>query len=135
MSVLAKDNRQLLYIYSCESNFGKEMLAYAQSIDKRIQAVNICNENISQTIWLEIADMIGVRLSELFSPEHPDSPSIGNVDNYIVSDWLKIIKHNPGLLQRPIAINCNKAISIKEKSDMMIFSEELNNKEEERVRW
>ncbi|MDY0780127.1 hypothetical protein [Tenacibaculum sp. IB213877] len=130
MSVLAKDNRQLLYIYSCESSFGKEMLAYAQSIDKRIQTIDICNENISQTVWLEIADMIGVSLGELFSPEHPNSPNVGKAEDFLVSDWLKIIKHNPGLLQRPIAINCNKAISIKEKSDMMIFSEELNNEEE-----
>lgn len=62
MSFLAKDNRQLLYIYSCESNFGREMLVYAKSIDKKIQTIDICNENISQTIWLEIADMIGVSL-------------------------------------------------------------------------
>ena len=127
MSFLAKDNRQLLYIYSCESNFGREMLVYAKSIDKKIQTIDICNENISQTIWLEIADMIGVSLGELFSPKHPNAKDVGNATDFLVSDWLKIIKHTPSLLQNPIAINCNRAIHIKEKSDMMIFSEKLNN--------
>ncbi|WGH75380.1 hypothetical protein P8625_15105 [Tenacibaculum tangerinum] len=127
MGVLAKDNRQLLYIYSSKSVFGKEMLAYANSIDKRIQAIDICEESISQTVWLEIAEMVGVTLGELFSPEHPDAKNVGDVSDFIVEDWLKIIEHTPSLLQHPIAINCNKAVSIKQKSDMMIFSEELNN--------
>lgn len=119
MSVLAKHKRQLLFIYSCESSFSKEMLAYAFTVDKKLQTINICQEKISDTIWLEIADMLNVTIGELFSPKHPNAENVGDVQSFTETDWLKLINSNPSLLQVPIAISGDKAFRIKEKSDMM----------------
>ncbi|GFD76101.1 MULTISPECIES: arsenate reductase family protein [Tenacibaculum] len=119
MTVLAKHKRQLLFIYSCESSFSKEMLAYASAVDKKLQIINICKEKISDTIWLEIAAMLNVTLGELFSPKHSNAENVGDVTSFDETDWLKLINSKPSLLQVPIVVNADKALRIKEKTDMM----------------
>ncbi|WP_100614991.1 arsenate reductase family protein [Confluentibacter citreus] len=121
MGVLATDDKELIYIYSNQSNLGKKVLAYAQSSDKVLRAINIDKEKISDTIWLEIADMVNKPLAELFSPELTDSHGIDNALDYNTDDLLKIVNKNPSLLQYPIAINGKKAISIKDRYDFFKF--------------
>ena len=121
MGVLATDKRELIYIYSDQSDLGKELLAYAHSTDKALRAINIEKEKISDTVWLEIADMVGKPLFELFSPEHAEREGIDTISGYDTNDMLKIINKNPSLLQHPIAINGTKAVSIKERNDFFKF--------------
>ncbi|MGE5944496.1 MAG: arsenate reductase family protein [Flavobacteriales bacterium] len=121
MGVLAINNRELVYIYSDQSDLGKKILAYAQSNDKPIRAINIEKEKISDTVWLEIADLVDKPLSELFSPELASKLGIKNLSDYETDDLLKIVNKNPSLLQHPIAINGRKAISIKDRFDFFPF--------------
>jgi len=118
MGVLATDNRELIYIYSDQSNLGKDVLPYAHSSDKALRVINIEKEKISDTVWLEIADLVDKPLFELFSPELAEKHGIKNISDYGTNDLLKIVNKNPSLLQHPIAINGKKAISIKERNDI-----------------
>ncbi|WP_111310016.1 hypothetical protein [Confluentibacter sediminis] len=121
MGILAIDDKELIYIYSDQSDLGKKVLAYAQSSDKALRVINIEKESISDSIWLEIAEMVDKPLSELFSLELLDDDKKDNIPNYDTDDLLKIFKKNPSLLQHPIAINGKKAISINDRFDFFTF--------------
>lgn len=121
MGVLAIDDKELIYIYSDQSYLGKKVLAYVQSNDKALRTINIEKENISDTIWLEIADMVNKPLAELFSPELTENHGIDNVLDYNTEDLLKIVNKNPSLLQHPIAINGKKAVIINDRFDFFTF--------------
>lgn len=121
MGVLAISNKELLYIYSDQSDLGKKILAYAQSSDKKLRVINMEKEKISDTSWLEIADLVDKPLNELFSPELAERHGIDNISDYETNDLLKIVNKNPSLLQHPIAIDGKKAVSIKDRFDFFEF--------------
>lgn len=121
MGVLAISDKELIYIYSEESDIGKKMLAYAQSSDNPVRAINIEKEKISDTIWLEIADILDKPLYELFSAHYAKKIGIDNLSNYNNEDLIKIINKNPFLLQHPIAINGQKANLIHDRFDFFRF--------------
>lgn len=121
MGVLATDDRELIYIYSDRSDLGKKILAYAQSSEKSLRAINIEKEKISDTVWLEIADRLNKPLSDLFSPDLAKKIGIDNLSDYDRNDLIKIINKNTILLQHPIAINGNKAKLIHDRFDFFEF--------------
>ena len=121
MGVLATNDKEIIYIYSEKSDLGKKILAYAQSSDKKLRIINIEKEKISDTVWLEIADLVGKPLFELFSPELAEKQDIKNFSDYDTDDLLKIVNKNPSLLQHPIAIHGEKGISIKDRFDFFPF--------------
>lgn len=121
MGVLAISDKELIYIYSDQSDIGKKMLAYAQSSEKPVRAINIEKEKISDTIWLEIADILDKPLSELFSPDYAKKIGIDNLSDYNNEDLIKIINKNPFLLQHPIAINGKKANLIHDRFDFFRY--------------
>lgn len=122
MGVLATNNRQLIYIYSEDSRLGKEVLSYVQGIDKALRIININKESISDTIWIEIADLLDMQLGDLFTSNQKSSHASAkpNVE-YSTADWLKRIQYNPSLLQKPIAINATKAKQIEQSLDVYSF--------------
>lgn len=121
MGVLATSDKELIYIYSDESDLGKKVLAYAQSSEKPLRSINIGKEKISDTVWLEIADLLDKPLSDLFAPDLAKKIGIDNLSDYDPDDLIKIINKNPILLQHPIAINGNKAKLIHDRFDFFEF--------------
>lgn len=117
MGQLAKNNRQLIYIFSEKSRLGKQILAYVKTINRPVRIINLDNESIADTIWIEIASMLNTSLGDLFSKKK----TIKESANLSASDWLKIINHSPSVLQRPIAINGTMAKQIKEKHQIFSF--------------
>ena len=121
MGVLATDKRQLSYIYSSESDLGKKMLGYVDSIDKGIKSTDISRDNFGDTIWTEIIEMIGMSFKELLSTDHPSVPDAVKDGDYDINGWLQILDKNPILLQDPIAINGNRAKVIRSRADILTF--------------
>ncbi len=121
MGILATDDKTLIYVYSDQSDLGKKVLAYTQSSDKALRIINIEKESISDSVWLEIAEMVDRPLAELFSLDLLDDDKTQNISTYNTEDLLKIIRKNPSLLQHPIAINGKKAIIINDRFDFFEF--------------
>lgn len=121
MGVLAKDKRQMNYIYSSASDLGTKVLGYVESLELDIMATDISRENLGDTILVEVADMLDVEFSELLSPEHPDVTDKFRDVRFSTDDWLKVIDKNPELLQNPIAINGEKAKIIRSRGDILEF--------------
>lgn len=122
MGILATSDKELIYIYSDQSSLGKKILAYVQSSDKALRIINIEKEKISDTVWLEIAETMNRSLAALFSPELiSDAENKDTFDKYSTDDLLKLVQKNPSLLQKPIVINGQKAVSINDKFDFFEF--------------
>lgn len=123
MGILATDNRQLIYIYSEASQLGKKVLAYINAIDRPKRIININEESISKTIWLEIAAMLGCDLYELFDTSNATSVVVKDASALSIGDWLKIVDHNPELLQQPILIKGTDAKVITQVVDAYSYFE------------
>ncbi|WP_299130640.1 hypothetical protein [uncultured Winogradskyella sp.] len=121
MGILAKHNRQLIYIYSEDSILGNNMLPYVKSMDKAVRLININKENLSDTIWIELAAILNIQIKQLFNKDLIPTKEKNKIGDYSNSDWLKIISNSPHILQKPIAINGSKAKIIEQKSDIFPF--------------
>lgn len=121
MGVLAKSNKQLIYIYSEDSVFGKKLLPYVESMQKPTRVININKEKISDTVWMEIVGMLKRPFREMLSKEYLNTMNSLENKDFNENDWLKIINHYPKLLQKPIAINGYKARVINNRSGIFEF--------------
>ena len=117
MSILARDKKQLTYIYSSSSYLGKQVLAYIQAIDKKVKAVDITKEKLGDTIWVELAENLDLAFNQIFTIEN----NFRDTANYNTDDWLKIINKNPELLQKPIAVNGKEVSQIQHRSEILKF--------------
>tara|TARA_R110002049_G_scaffold242357_1_gene416172 strand:- start:17308 stop:17775 length:468 start_codon:yes stop_codon:yes gene_type:complete len=123
MGILATDNKQLIFIYSESSQIGKKVLAHINTIDRPKRIININNETISKTIWLEISAMLDKDLGDLFDTTSIKSKISTESDELSVGDWLKMIKHNPELLQQPIIIDGTDAKVLTQTEDIYNYFE------------
>tara|TARA_R110002049_G_scaffold302713_2_gene496088 strand:+ start:24128 stop:24589 length:462 start_codon:yes stop_codon:yes gene_type:complete len=121
MGILATDNKQLIFIYSESSEIGNKALAYVNAIDKPKRIININEEAISKTIWLEISAMLGKDLSDLFDANEVKTKI--SKEDLSVGDWLKMINHNPELLQQPIVIDGTDATILAQSEDVYHYFE------------
>ena len=121
MTILARDKRQLTFIYSSHSHLGKQVLGYVQGTRKKIETIDIVNEKIADSIWIELADNLGMTLGEIFGKDRGDRLKEEDTEDFDTDDWLKIINKNPELLQRPIVINGDKAMLISHRSEVLQF--------------
>ncbi|TPV34898.1 hypothetical protein FJ651_05030 [Paucihalobacter ruber] len=118
MSILARNKRQLTYIYSSLSHLGKQVLGYVQGTKKKIEVIDIAKEKISDTIWVELAEELNLPFKKIFETQQIHNK---NEDSFSADDWLKMIEKNPALLQKPIAINGDKIILISNRSEILKF--------------
>ena len=118
MGVFATDKNLITYIYNSESVLGKKVLGYVNSIKEDCQVINIAEDSLPDTSWTEIATMAQKNLGELFSPEHPSNDSIDDDADFDTDGWLKIIKKNPTLLQKPLLIKGDVANQIHSRADI-----------------
>jgi len=118
MSILARDKRQLTYIYSSSSQLGKKVLGYVHATKKHVEVIDIAKEKISQTVWVEIAEELDSSFEDIFDTH---SISMAKKEDYDANDWLKLIENNPELLQKPIAINNKSSKLITSRSEILEF--------------
>ena len=123
MGILATDEKQLIFIYSEDSRLGKEVLSYVNAINKPKRIININNEAITKTIWLEITAMLNTELSDLFNFNFASKAVIEGHEEFSSKDWLKVIEHNPSLLQHPIIIQGKDVSVLKQSLDVYEFFE------------
>jgi len=121
MSILARDKRQLTYIYSSQSHLGKQVLGYIQGMDKKISVIDISKDKLGDTIWIELADNLGLSLGEILTIQDNQKDNFGNTEDFDTDDWLKIVNKNPELLQKPIAVNMDSVMLISSRSEILQF--------------
>ncbi len=119
MGILARDNKQMIYIYSEDSSLGKRILPYVECMSKRVRVINLNKESISDTIWVEISSLLNTNFEDLFNIEKGKVAL--DTSRFCAGDWLKLINVNPSILFTPIIINGNKAKMVTKRSDIFQF--------------
>lgn len=119
MGILARDNKQLIFIYSEDSSLGQRILPYVKCMDKRARVINLNKESISDSIWAEIISLLNIGFEDLFNI-HKGKIAL-DTSNFCAGDWLKLINVNPSILFTPIIINGNKIKTVTKRADVFQF--------------
>ena len=118
MGILATDNKQSIYIYSESSELGEAGFNCIQHLKHDVRCVNINKEALSDTIWLEIADMLHCQLQDLFVLKTRSAFKFVDINTYNAGDWLDLIRQRPDMLQQPIAIRRTVARQVKDLQEI-----------------
>lgn len=118
--ILARDERQVILIYNSNTQIGKEALGYVSAAEDAIQTIDITETNLGDTVWVDIASGLGLPLAELLSPEHPDAPDVDKA-SFDTDDWLKVLKNNPDVFQKPIVIKGDRFKQVTTASEVLRF--------------
>lgn len=119
MGVIAMDTKQITYYYSSENSIGKQINAYMESAEKAVLGIDISKTNVTGTQWVELADKLKKKVSDLVDTDHADFKNIyGNgAKNMNQHDWLKILEKEPKLLRFPIVLDGKEIYELKSAAD------------------
>jgi arsenate reductase len=121
MSILARDSKQLTYIYTSSSELGKQALGYLKSSKLKLHVIDLSKETIGDSVWAELADNLNSSFGDMFSLKHLDVKNKHKDGDFDENDWLKIVGKNPSVLQKPILVNGNKVKQISRETEALEF--------------
>ena len=120
MGVLSENERQLNFYYYPEHKISKKALAYAESSDAKLNAIDIKKTKVTGTQWVELAEMLGVKVTDFLEKDHPAfKEKFDKATEVGTEDAVKILQNNPELLVFPIATRGKKAIYVKMMTDIL----------------
>ena len=122
MGIIARDKNQLTLIYSSNTRVGRHTLSYLTGIDKRYLSIDIAKTKVGDTMWVEIAEALGVKVGDLVDKRELDIAS-ESTEDFDTNDWLKIIQFNDCVISRPIAINGSRTLQINNPTEILEFFE------------
>lgn len=101
---------ELFFYFNPSHPVDKQTRAFAQTVTKHINEINIEKEKITTTIWLSILDKLKLRPKDLLNRAHPDYQTHIAGKTWDDEGWLNILVRYPYLVKAPIAIKNNKAV-------------------------
>lgn len=122
MGIIARDNKQLTLIFSSNTRVGKHTLSYLTGINEKYLAIDIAKSKVGDTIWVEIADALGVKVGDLVDKRELDI-DINATEDFGTHDWLKIIQMNDFVISRPIVIKGERTQQIENPTEILQFFE------------
>lgn len=122
MGIIARNDNQVTLIYSSNTRVGTHTLSYLTGIDKPYLAIDLAKTKIGDTMWVEIAEALGVKVGDLVDTRELDIDS-GATQNFGTNDWLKIIQMNDFVISKPIVILGNRTKQIDNPPEILEFFE------------
>jgi len=119
MGEIATSDRQITLFYNSKSVRAKQTLAYAKAEGLPIQEIDVLQTPVTGTQIMEIADRLGIKVSELVNQNHPTYSKKFNKADLSSDDWIKMIQNNPDIMKQPIAIRGNITILVETPSDII----------------
>ena len=120
MTVIARNDRQLIVYYDSKSDLGRKVRAHAESSDLKVLPVDLLESNLTGTEWAEIAEMLGVTVDKLIDQDHPIFKEKYGNDHVELdeTDAMKVLANNPETLVFPIGVRGNRAVQVKQSNDL-----------------
>lgn len=120
MGIIATDKNKLILYYHTDTSLGKQALAYIESSDKELLAIDIAKTKVPGSHWAELAGHLEIKIGALIDTEHPDFHQLYGdakikLDDH---DWLRVLEKSPHLLIYPVAVIGEKFIQIENPSDL-----------------
>ncbi len=122
MGIMARDENQLTLIYSSNTRVGTHTLSYLTGIDKPYLAIDLAKTKVADTVWVELAEALGVKVGDLVDTRELDIDS-ASTEDFGTHDWIKIIQMNDFVISRPIAIQGNRTKQIDNPTEILEFFE------------
>ncbi|MDE3742568.1 arsenate reductase family protein [Maribacter polysaccharolyticus] len=119
MGEIATSERQITLFCNSNSSRAKQTLAFAKAEGLPILVVDMLKTKITGTQISELADRLGVEISELVNQEHPAYIKKFAQHDFSSEDWIKMIQHNPTIMKQPIALRGNITILVETPSDII----------------
>ncbi|MBQ0733386.1 arsenate reductase family protein [Aquimarina celericrescens] len=122
MGIISTDKNKITLIYNSETSLGKQTYGYVSASKKDILAVDTSKTNIPGTQWIEIANNLGIQISELVNKEHPNFQESYSANVKLeTNDWLKVLDNHPEVVANPILILDEKFYQIENPSDFVKY--------------
>ena len=119
MKKIARDNRQITFFYNPESSIGKKALAFLQESEVPTLTVDLLKNPPTPSQWIEIANDLGMDISELILKDHPVFKKQYSSSNLDTNGWLKVMQQHPEVIDQPIAIRGDKVLLVKIPTDIL----------------
>jgi arsenate reductase len=119
MKKIARDNRQITFFYNPESSIGKKTLDYLQESVVPTLTVDLLKNSPTPSQWIEIANDLGMEVSELILKDHPVFKKQYSTSDLDTDGWLKVMHHHPEVIDQPIAIRGDKVLLVKIPTDIL----------------
>ena len=101
---------ELFFYFSPGQSLDKQARAYARSVSKNINEIDIQKQRITTTGWRNILNKLNLRAKDLLNRAHPDYQALIAGNTWDDESWLHILVNNPHLVKAPIAIKKGRAI-------------------------
>lgn len=109
-----------LYLYHNSAQLNvKQTLAYAKSITRFVNEIDIIKEKVTTTQWYTLLLKLNLRAKDLLNRAHPDYQNLIAGNDWDEDSWLQILVRYPYLIKSPIAIFRDKAILCNTPTDIL----------------
>ena len=121
MGLIATDPNKILLYYDSNSSNGKQTYAYAAASEKEMLAIDIGKTKVPGSHWSEMAEKLGLNISELINKEHPDFINTYGKDPIELDEegWLKLLDKSPQVLANPIVFIGETCIRVETPSQIV----------------
>ncbi|MBS9525147.1 glutaredoxin [Litoribacter ruber] len=110
---------ELFFYYTPDHSIDKKARAYARSVSRYVNEINIEKEKITTTGWRTILDKLDLRPKDLLNRAHPDYQAHIAGKTWDDESWLQILVKYPHLIKAPIAIKREKAVLCLKPNDIL----------------
>jgi arsenate reductase len=110
---------EMYFYHSSAQPIDKQTKAYAMTLTKFVNEIDVIKEPITATQWDQILRKLELRAKDLLNRAHPDYQNFIAGRDWDDEGWLNILVRHPYLIKSPIAIFRNKAILCRTPSDIL----------------
>ncbi|MBC6366115.1 arsenate reductase family protein [Algoriphagus sp. AK58] len=110
---------ELYFYHSSMQPIDKQTRAYAKSIARFVNEIDLIHERLTATQWDQILLKLNLRAKDLLNRAHPDYQRLIAGKDWDEEGWLNILVNYPYLIKAPIALFRNRAILCKTPTDIL----------------
>jgi arsenate reductase-like glutaredoxin family protein len=115
------NNQTVTIFYKGNKRSDGEALGYARPLKPHSLEIDLTKDNITSTQLMEIANKLGVSVSELVDRESDMYKEQYNGMDFDDNNWLTLLTQNPELLRTPIIFNGDQGIIADSGRDVIKF--------------
>jgi len=96
------NEKELTIFYNGRDEKSKQVLAYAQTLGKKINKQDICNVNVSASMLSVLLDAYGGNILDIINTGSKFYESELKGKDFEIREWFQILRHRPNLVINPL---------------------------------
>jgi arsenate reductase len=120
VAMKTRDNELLIY-YDRDSDLARKVLAYARTITRHINEVEIRKTPLTSTIWRQLLEQLGLQPKDLLNKAHPYYQDHVKGRDFDDEGWLNVLIRNPELVKAPIAVRGHRVLLVENPTNILVL--------------